>query len=114
MRDFWGCKNQSYDGMKRARIDVDVLKAQINPISFYQQEGQTVKVACNTKWRDAGICPFHNDKKAGSFRVNAENGAFKCFSCGEKGGDVITFIMKKYGLTFVEALQKLAGDWGWV
>lgn len=95
------------------RVSASSLKEKIDPLSFYLGEGQEIKFSKNSEWRLAGICPFHNDKKEGSFRVNIENGAFKCFSCGEKGGDVITFFMKKYGLTFFEALQKLAVDWGW-
>ncbi|MCP4355736.1 MAG: hypothetical protein GY793_08945, partial [Proteobacteria bacterium] len=35
--------------------------------------------------------PFHADKKAGSFYINARNGAFKCHSCGAKGGSLLAF-----------------------
>ena len=34
-------------------------------------------------------------------------GRYHCFGCGE-GGDVITFVMKLDGLTFVEAVEYLA------
>ncbi|HAJ19879.1 MAG TPA: hypothetical protein DCL95_07445, partial [Rhodospirillaceae bacterium] len=40
-----------------------------------------------------GLCPFHADTRPGSFVVNKATGAFKCFSCGEQGGDIITFHM---------------------
>ena len=53
-----------------------------------------------------GLCPFHPDKKP-SMNVNPDLGIFKCFSCG-KGGNVITFLMDKQGLTFTEAIKSLA------
>ncbi len=53
-----------------------------------------------------GLCPFHNEKTP-SFNVLEDKGIFKCFGCG-KGGDVFSFLMQVEGLTFPEALQKLA------
>ena len=53
-----------------------------------------------------GLCPFHNEKTP-SFSVLEDKGIFKCFGCG-KGGDVFSFVMQMEGLTFPEALQRLA------
>ncbi len=53
-----------------------------------------------------GLCPFHNEKTP-SFNVLEDRGIFKCFGCG-KGGDVFSFVMQLEGLTFPEAIQKLA------
>lgn len=53
-----------------------------------------------------GLCPFHNEKTP-SFNVLEERGIFKCFGCG-KGGDVYSFVMQIEGLTFPEAVRKLA------
>jgi DNA primase len=57
-----------------------------------------------------GLCPFHNEKTP-SFNVNAEKGFYHCFGCGVHG-DVITFVMETEGLSFPEAVEKLAGDAG--
>lgn len=38
-----------------------------------------------------GLCPFHNDKKLGSFIVTDGKKIFKCFSCGT-GGDIIKYV----------------------
>ncbi len=53
-----------------------------------------------------GLCPFH-DERSPSFHVRPSVGRYHCFGCGE-GGDVITFVMKLDGMTFVEAVEYLA------
>ena len=53
-----------------------------------------------------GLCPFHKEKTP-SLHVNADRGFFYCFGCHEKG-DVIGFVMKTEGLSFVDAVRRLA------
>ena len=57
-----------------------------------------------------GLCPFHKEKTP-SFTVNEDKGFFHCFGCGAHG-DVIGFIMRDEGLSFPEAVERLAGDAG--
>ena len=57
-----------------------------------------------------GLCPFHKEKTP-SFTVNEEKGFFHCFGCGAHG-DVIGFLMRDEGLSFPEAVERLAGDAG--
>jgi len=57
-----------------------------------------------------GLCPFH-DEKSPSFTVRESAGTFHCFGCGE-GGDVVAFVQKVDGLTFVEAVERLAARLG--
>ncbi len=57
-----------------------------------------------------GLCPFH-DEKTPSFTVTPARQYFHCFGCGQ-GGDVFTFVQQIEGLSFVEAVEKLAGRFG--
>ncbi len=53
-----------------------------------------------------GLCPFHNEKTA-SFNVSAARQMFHCFGC-EAGGDAFSFLMRMEGLSFLEAVHRLA------
>mgnify|MGYP001306854290 CR=1 FL=1 len=53
-----------------------------------------------------GLCPFHQEKTP-SFNVVPEKRLFYCFGC-QKGGDVIAFLREIEGLSFVEAVERLA------
>ncbi|MFC7374567.1 DNA primase [Brachybacterium sp. GCM10030268] len=57
-----------------------------------------------------GLCPFH-DEKTPSFNIRPQLGQWHCFGCGE-GGDVISFVQKINHLSFVEAVELLAGRYG--
>lgn len=53
-----------------------------------------------------GICPFHDDHDP-SFNVSQEKQIYKCFVCGA-GGNVYTFVREIEGISFVEAVRKVA------
>lgn len=53
-------------------------------------------------------CPFHNDRHP-SVKLNEDY--FYCFGCGAKG-DVIDFVARLFDLTSLQAVQKLAYDFG--
>ncbi len=57
-----------------------------------------------------GCCPFHGEKSP-SFKVENERRTYKCFGCG-KGGDCFRWLSEVEGLSFPEAVQKLAGEAG--
>jgi len=57
-----------------------------------------------------GLCPFHSEKTP-SFSVNEDKKIFYCFGCHETGS-AITFLMKKDGMAFPEAVRELASKCG--
>ena len=57
-----------------------------------------------------GCCPFHAEKSP-SFKVENERKLYKCFGCG-KGGDCFKWLIETDGLSFPEAVEKLAAEVG--
>ncbi len=57
-----------------------------------------------------GLCPFHNEKTP-SFTVNEDKGFYHCFGCSAHGG-AIDFVMNTEGLSFPEAVERLAAEAG--
>src|SRR5450755_761073 len=57
-----------------------------------------------------GLCPFHKEKSP-SFKVENERRTYHCFGCGA-GGDAFKWLTESEGMTFPEAVQKLAGEAG--
>src|SRR6266481_243410 len=58
------------------------------------------------------LCPFHDDKRAGSFTIypgHSGEYVFKCHSCG-KSGDAVDIVMKTQNLPFLEAVKMIAKD----
>ena len=56
--------------------------------------------------KNKALCPFHDDHNA-SLSIHPEKQIFKCFSCGESG-NVVSFVQKYNGVSFVDALKILA------
>ncbi len=60
--------------------------------------------------RKAICCPFHREKTA-SFKLYAEKKKYHCFGCGADG-DVISFAMRYFDISFGQAIARLASDFG--
>lgn len=57
-----------------------------------------------------GLCPFHGEKTP-SFSVSRDKGTYYCFGC-KRGGDAIDFLMEHDRLSFAEAVERLAAQFG--
>jgi DNA primase len=81
----------------RDRADIVAIIGEVVPLK-----------RAGTNWK--GLCPFHQEKSP-SFNVNPGRQIFHCFGC-HVGGDVIAFVMKLEGLSFLEAVRSLAAKAG--
>ena len=86
---------------------VEEIKARIDIADLISSYGIQVRTAGSSK---KACCPFHHEKTP-SFNINESKGYYHCFGCGESG-DAIKFVQKMDGLTFVEAVKKLAEQCG--
>lgn len=85
---------------------LDDIRARL-PVSVVV--GRRVKLArAGREWK--GLSPF-NQEKTPSFFVNDQKGSFFDFSSG-RNGDIFKFVMETEGLTFPEAVEKLAAEAG--
>lgn len=94
------------------RPNAQTLKSRVSPTEFYAFELPNMpKPGRGSSWVSGGLCPFHKDRHAGSFRINLDTGAYRCFACGASGGDIVAFVMQRYSLPFRDAVRQLYQDW---
>lgn len=91
-------------------IPQDIIEKILDNVSIVDVAGEYTtlqRAGVNFK----GSCPFGHEDKNPSFSVSPARNICKCFSCGE-GGNVITLVMKVEGLSFYDAVVKLAAKAG--
>jgi len=92
--------------MKFSDSFLDEIRARL-PVSQVVSRRVPLKRA-GREWK--GLSPF-NKEKTPSFTVNDQKGFYHCFSSA-KHGDIFTFLMETEGLSFPEAVERLAGEAG--
>ncbi|MCD8338763.1 MAG: DNA primase, partial [Burkholderiales bacterium] len=92
-----------------ARISSSFIKELIDRADVFEVVNRRVplKVKGPNGW---ACCPFHNEKTP-SFSVNRDKQFYHCFGCG-KSGNALSFIMEYEGLSFVDAVERLAAEYG--
>src|SRR3546814_6154693 len=80
-----------------------------NRLTLSAVVGRRVKLVKRGR-EHSGLCPFHNEKSP-SFTVSDEKGFYHCFGCGAHGS-AIDFVMNSEGLSFPEAVERLAAQAG--
>ncbi len=88
------------DVVEEVRARADIVEVVGEFVSDLKRSGKDYKAKC----------PFHEDRTP-SFYVVPAKGFYKCFGCGESG-DAFTFVMKKLGLDFVEAVKYVGARCG--
>jgi DNA primase len=83
----------------------DEIKAKIDIVDLVSEAGVKLRHAGKNY---TGFCPFHENKHTPAFVVWPESGTWRCFGQCNEGGDIFKFVMKREGIDFKEALNKLA------
>ncbi len=83
---------------------VDEIKARLDIVDVVSE---TVNLRRSGK-NYTGFCPFHPNTRTPAFVVFPESGTWRCFGQCNEGGDIFSFVMKKEGWDFAEALRYLA------
>ena len=91
------------------RFSPNLLEEILRRTDIVQLVGRRVKLTRKGQafW---GCCPFHKEKSA-SFKVENARRTYHCFGCG-KGGDAFRWLIETEGLSFPEAVQRLAAEAG--
>jgi DNA primase len=84
---------------------IDEIKARLDILDLAAESGVKLR---RTGRNYTGFCPFHDNKRTPAFVIWPETGTWRCFGECNEGGDIFKFIMKKEGIDFKEALQRLA------
>jgi DNA primase len=90
------------------------VRESVDPAAYYRDRLPEMpqKRPRPNGWLEGGLCPFHADKRPGSFHVNFETGAAHCFSCGAKAGGVVDFESLLTDADPLDAAIALAREWG--
>lgn len=85
-----------------SRAELDALKARVDIAEVLRATGLELRQVGKGLF---ARCPFHDDDQA-SLSVTPAEGLWNCFGC-EAGGDAISFLQKREGLTFTAAVMRL-------
>lgn len=89
-----------------AKSTIEAIRARADVVAVI---ASTVKLTRRGR-SFVGLCPFHKERSP-SFHVSPEKGFYHCFGC-KASGDAFRFLQETEGLTFREAVQRLAEPLG--
>lgn len=88
--------------------ETDEIKARLDIVDVVSETVTLRKSGRNY----LGFCPFHSNTKTPSFVVFPETQTWRCFGACADGGDLFSFVMRREGYSFKEALETLARQAG--
>ncbi len=86
----------------QTRTDIDELKRNVRILDVLERYGIETERQGN---KHMALCPFHDDHNP-SLSIDPVKNVWHCFGCNA-GGTVIDFVMKKEGLPFKEAVDRM-------
>lgn len=93
--------------MSNGRIPDEIIQAILRAHDIADIVGRYVQLTKQGQYMK-GLCPFHSEKSP-SFTVTPEKQIYHCFGCGA-GGNLIRFVQEVEGISFGEAVRKLAAE----
>lgn len=75
-----------------------------DPVAYFENQGHTIFGRGGKRFRTD--CTIHGGTSP-NLSVLRESGAFFCFACGAKGGDILAYEMQATGSDFVTAAKAL-------
>jgi DNA primase len=89
--------------------EIDRIKAEVRVEDLVRASG--VELKRHGADNLMGLCPHHSDRNA-SLVVSPAKNLWNCLGACQQGGDVIAWVMRAEGCSFVEAVERLRGEGG--
>ncbi len=89
--------------------EIDEIKTRLDIVDIVTESGVQLRRSGKSY---TGFCPFHSNTRTPAFAVFPDSGSWRCFGECSEGGDIFSFVMKKEGWDFGEALRYLADKAG--
>ncbi len=97
---------------KNAAPRADAIRSLVPSLDYYRARMPDMPEPKRQRdgWTQNMPCPFHDDT-TGSFGINLDTGACKCFGCGASAGNIVDAEMLFRNIGFHEARLNISREW---
>lgn len=88
--------------------EIDEIKARLDIVDIVSENVELRRSGSSY----SGFCPFHHNVRTPAFAVFPDTGTWRCFGECNEGGDIFSYVMKREGWDFPDALRELADQAG--